>query len=70
MCDVPLHIHIKRQKDRKISDINVRTADTNEQSLATCTRAGKQNLLVDRWVSLKVVKLIYVLTGPVHEVGL
>ena len=48
VCDVPLHIHIKRQKDRKIPDINVWTADTNEQSLAT--RAGKQNLLVDGWV--------------------
>lgn len=49
VCDVPLHIHIKRQKARNIPDINVQTADTNEQSLAT--RAGKQTLMVDSgWV--------------------
>ena len=52
VCDVPLHIHIKETKNRKkIPDINVWTADTNERSLAT--RAGKQ---ISWWIGGWVVE--------------
>ena len=57
VCDVPLHIHIKGQKRQKNSRHKC-TDSKIQMNRSLATRAGKQNLLVDRWVGeLEAVKL-------------
>ncbi len=50
MCDVPLHIHIKRDKKRQKYFLTKMYGQQIQMNWSLATRAGKQNLLVDGWV--------------------